>query len=86
MNGVLEGLLEKKVKNILGVFIKNKGELFHLQKISKESNVPISSCFRLIKKLVGLGFITTIKIGKFKVYKLVENKKTKVLATLLKNG
>ena len=83
MNAVLDGLLDKKVKNILTVLIRNKDELFHLQKISKLSNVPIASSFRIVKRLASLGFIAVIRINKFKVYKLGDNKKTKELIGLL---
>lgn len=86
MNDVLDSLIDKKVKSILDVFIKNKGQLFHIKKVSKISNVPIATSFRLIKKLSSLGFITIIKINKFKVYKLADNKKTELLTGLWKNG
>ncbi len=79
MNGVLDGIIDQKIRNILNVFLKNNTELFHLQKVSRLSNVPISSSFRLIKKLVNLGFVSIVKIDKFKVYKLAENKKTRQL-------
>lgn len=84
MKDILDGLIDKKIKKILDVFIKNEKELFHIQKISELSDVPISSSFRLIKRLMSLGFITSIEIGKFKVYKLAENKKTRILATFWK--
>ena len=83
MNAILDGIVDKKIKNILNVFIKNKNELFHLQKISKLSNVPIASSFRIVRRLVSLGFIAVIRINKFKVYKLEDNKKTKDLIGLL---
>lgn len=86
MSGILDGIVDKKIKNILNVFIKNKNELFHIRKISEESNVPISTSFRLIKKLVSLGFVTIIRINKFKVYRLAENKKTDMLVSFWKNG
>ena len=84
MNDVLDGLMDKKIRNILSVLIKNKDELFHLQKISKLSNVPIASSFRIVKRLVRLGFVAVIRINKFKVYRLEDNKKTKLLVGLLK--
>ncbi len=83
MADILEGLVDKKIKSILSIFIKNKDELFHLQKISQLSKVPVSSSFRLVKKLTGSGFITVIKINKFKVYKLSNNKKTKLLISIM---
>ena len=83
MDDVLYGLVDKKIRSILSVFIKNKGELFHLQKISKLSNVPIASSFRIVRRLVSLGFVSVIRINKFKVYKLSDSKKTKVLIGFL---
>lgn len=83
MDDVLYGLVDKKIRNILNIFIKNKGELFHLQKIAKLSNVPIASSFRIVRKLVSLGFVTVIRINKFKVYKLSDNKKTRILIGFL---
>ncbi len=83
MDDVLYGLVDKKIRNILNIFIKNKNELFHLQKIAKLSNVPIASSFRIVRKLVSLGFVSVIRINKFKVYKLSDSKKTKVLIGFL---
>lgn len=82
MGDIFGGIVDEKIRKILGVFIKHKGELFHLQKISKMSHVPISTSFRLVKDLVSFGFITTVKVDKFKLYKLAENEKTKLLINL----
>jgi predicted AAA+ superfamily ATPase len=82
MNDIFSGIVDDKIRKILDVLIKNEGELYHLKKISKLSHVPISSSFRLVQKLVNFGIITTIKIDDFKLYKLAENKKTKLLVSL----
>jgi len=79
MDNIFSGIVDEKIRRILNVFINNKEELFHLYKLSKISKVPISSSFRLVRKLVDSGVINIIKIGKFKVYKLADNKKTSVL-------
>ncbi len=84
MIDVLEGLVDKKVRNILKIFIKNKDELFHLKKISEMSKVPIATSFRIVRRLVMLGFVRVIRVGKFKLYKLADNKKTELLRGLLK--
>ena len=83
MSGVLEGIIDRNVNSILSMFVKDKSELFHLQKVSKLSGVPIATSFRIVRRLVSLGFVAVIKVGKFKVYKIAENKKTKVLVGLL---
>lgn len=84
MAGVLDGLVDEKLKTILDVFIKKPKELFHIQKVSDVSKVPLASSFRLIKKLVKLGFLDIIRINKFKLYRLANNKKTKILIGLWK--
>lgn len=81
---MVEGLIDKKIVKILRLFFENKGELFHINMISKKSKVPLATTFRIIKKLVDLDTITTIEIGKFKVYKLNANKKTEILIDLIK--
>lgn len=81
---VLEGLLDIKIENILRLFFQNEDELFHINKISAESKVPLATSFRIVRKLVGLKIIKTVEIGKFKVYKLDAGKKTKLLMQLIK--
>lgn len=83
MNSILEGIVDKKIIGILNVFIKNKNELFHLQKVSELSKVPLATSFRLMRRLVSLQLVKIIRINKFKVYKLAENKKTELLIRLL---
>jgi len=80
---LLEGLLDKKIEKILLLFLKNNSELFHLNKISNLTKVPLASTFRIINKLTKLNIIQTIKIGKIKLYKLNKNKKTTKLNKIL---
>lgn len=73
-------LLDSKLVKILDVFIKNKTKLFHLQKLSQESKVPIATTFRVISKLVSLGFVDVIVVGKLKLYRIKEKiPSTKIL-------
>ena len=82
MVDVFSGIVDEKIRKILDIFIKNKGELFHLKKISRLSNVPLSSSFRLVKNLVNYGLINIVKVGEFKLYKLAENKKTNLIQSI----
>ena len=75
----LSGLIDRKVEKILNVFMQNKGQLFHLKKISSQSKVPLTTTFSIIRKLMHLNILTISKIGKLKLYKLAENKKTSFL-------
>lgn len=76
-------IIDSKVERLLMVFFKNKDKFFHLGVLSKQANVANATTFRLIKKLVGCGMINVIKIGKFKLYKLNENKKTRLFEKII---
>lgn len=84
---LLSGLIDPKIEKILKVFLQNKEQFFHLKKISAQSKVPLTTTFSITKKLACLGIISVSKIGKLKLYKIAENKKTSFLeAVLIKNG
>lgn len=85
MDSIIKGLIDKKIEKILKVFLKDKNKLFHIDAVSKKSQVPLSTSFRIIKKLVKLNIIEIIPIGKLKVYRLIKNKKTRILAKLIAN-
>ncbi|MFH1642178.1 MAG: hypothetical protein ABIC04_04725 [Nanoarchaeota archaeon] len=80
----LAGIIDVKIEKILRMFFNNKEQLFHINKISKDTKVPVATTFRIIKKLVKLDLISYITIGKFKVYKLNLNSKSRLLLKLLK--
>ena len=82
---LLLGLIDPKIERILKVFMQNKGQLFHLKRISALSKVPLTTTFLIVNKLTHLEIIAISKIGKLKLYKLAENKKTSFLETILKN-
>ena len=74
---IFRRLINQKVLKILDLFLKNKDELFHLNKISEETKVPIGSTFRLVNQLVSLELLDVVVIGKMKIYKLADNEKVK---------
>ncbi|MAG08715.1 hypothetical protein CMO89_04525 [Candidatus Woesearchaeota archaeon] len=80
---LFEGLIEPKVNAILLGFLSNKNELFHLKKLSRLSKVPMSSTFRIVRKLVSLNIVRVVKVHKFKLYQVEANEKTKALEGLL---
>lgn len=75
----LQELVDPKIKRILQLLLDHKSRHFHLQQISIEAHVSLSTTFRIIKKLVKLQFIDTTTIGKFKIYRIADNEKTKGL-------
>jgi hypothetical protein len=67
-------LVDQKVIKILKTLISNPQEHFHIQKLSSQAKVPLSSTFRIVNKLVQLSLIKTIKVSKFKIYVINEDK------------
>ena len=80
---ILGGLIDEKTLKVISLFVKHKNEFFHINKVSKDAKVPLATAFRIIKKLEKNSFITSTKISKFKIYKLADNHKTKILGDLL---
>ena len=75
--GVFEDLIDTKILKILRLLITNKAKQFHVKKISIDSKVPLTSTFRIVRRLVKLNLIEQTKIGKLKIYKFADNEKTK---------
>jgi len=83
---VFEELIDEKLLKILTLFMHNKEQQFHLQKISQETNIPISTVFRIIRKLTNLDLIDFTTIGKLKIYRIAQNDKTRELDVYLKDA
>ena len=82
---IFRQLINKKVLKILDLLLRNKGELFHLNKISEDTKVPLGTTFRLVNQLVALDLLDVIVIGKMKIYKISDSKETKQLEQTIKN-
>ena len=80
---VLEELIDPKITRIMHLLLRNEAELFHLQKISHKTGVPISTTFRIINKLVKMQFIDRLRVGNFKIYRIASNPKTAELGSML---
>jgi DNA-binding IclR family transcriptional regulator len=83
---VFEELIDNKILKILKLLLQNKEQQFHLYKIAQESNIPVATVFRIMKRLLRLSLVQQTIIGKFKLYSIAHNKKTKELYLSLKNG
>ena len=66
-------LIDRKIIRVLSALAAKK-EHFHIQKLSSSSKVPLSSTFRIVNKLVRLGLVEITTIGKFKIYRLRDDK------------
>lgn len=76
-------LIDPKIVRVISLLMRHKKEYFHLQKISEKTGVPISTTFRIVNKLVKIGFIDTTKVGKLKIYRISGNPKTEKLRRTL---
>lgn len=68
MGSRLSLLIDDKLIKIIRLFLTNDSGIFHLQSISKESGVSIATTHRMIKKLVDVGLVNQVIVGKTKVY------------------
>jgi DNA-binding IclR family transcriptional regulator len=75
MSSKITGLIDPKTLRIIRLFLNNPEELYHLQKISKQAQVPLGSTFRLTRKIAQQGLVQTIEVGKLKLYKLDKKEK-----------
>jgi Fe2+ or Zn2+ uptake regulation protein len=83
---ILEELFDNKILQILKLFFREKEKTFYLREITKLSNVPLATTYRIVNKLVHLQLIEIISIRKFKLYRLANNQKTQFLDSFLHEG
>lgn len=83
---ILEELFDKKVIAILKLFFRYSGKQFYLLEISKESQVPMATCFRILLKLQKLNIVSVETISRFRLYRLQDNSKVEYLSQLFKEN
>ncbi len=82
---LLEELFDKKILNILRVFLNNPEEEFYLRELSRKTRVPVATVFRIVSKLRSLELIEEHKIKKFKLYSLKKGPNIDVLQQFLED-
>lgn len=83
---ILKELFDQKILNILKMFLQDKEKQFYLREISKLSDVPVATTYRIINRLVTLGFVQETQISKFKVYQLGKSEKARFLEDIFRKG
>ena len=83
--GAIRQLIEKKTLKILDLLLKDKKKYYHLSEISKHSKIPVASTFRIMNRLVSIGVIEIMVIGKMKIYRISSTKETEELENIIKN-
>ena len=81
--GIFQGIIDDKVLRILKLFLDNPKELYHINRVSEESKVPVATTFRIMNTLRENGIIEHRNISKFKIYSLARNSKTRKLGRVL---
>jgi hypothetical protein len=85
MNNVslLSELFDKKILNVLDIFLENKTREFQLRELAKEAKVPLASTSRIVSRLTETGVVDVIQIKQFKLWKLADNDKTNKLDLII---
>ena len=80
---VLGNLFDKKILNILRLFIKNNDKEFYLREIARNTNVSAASTYRIINKLLKMDVIELRKEKTAKLYRLKDNEITEFLESII---
>lgn len=75
---VLSGLLDHKKISVLKTLHFAKDEMY-LREIAKKSKVSVSSVFRIMQELMGLGLVRMKEVGMMKFFGLVRNERSRFL-------
>ena len=81
---LLESLFDNKIISVINLLLQSREKQFYLREISKESNVPVATTFRILQKLVKLKIVKAIKVSRFKLYQIEENEQVMFLASIIK--
>ncbi len=81
---VLEELFDKKLIAVLKALLKDPKKEYYLQEIVAASNVPPATALRALDKLIKADVLSYRKLSRIKLYKLKENEKVELLASLFK--
>ncbi|MBN2458914.1 hypothetical protein JXB28_01390 [Candidatus Woesearchaeota archaeon] len=80
---ILEEFFDKKTLSILKLFLFDDTKQFYLREIAKKAKVPVSSTFRIVKRLKAMGLVSETIIKKTKLYSLAVSKDSAYLSKLL---
>jgi len=81
---VLEELFDQKVIRILKTLLQDGARKYYLQELADNSQVPIATTSRILARLEKAQVIEVEKISRFKLYRLADNQRVKLLSGLFK--
>jgi Fe2+ or Zn2+ uptake regulation protein len=82
-NELLPELFDKKILEIIKHLIDNPEQQFYLRELSRKTKVPVATTYRIVHKLSKLELVKEIRIKKFKLYQISQNKNVQFLASFL---
>ncbi len=82
MLGVVEELFDSNKIAVLKVLVNSKEE-WYLRELSRKSEVPVTTTFRVLEQLVSLGLVQKREMKTAKLYSMIKNERTAVLFNLL---
>lgn len=80
---LIRQMFDNKILNVLDVFLKNKENQFFLKEISQQSKVSLTSCYRIVRKLVKLFVVKELKVSRFEVYQYNDVDENKFLEEIV---
>jgi len=81
---VLEELFDNKVIRILKTLLMDSRKQYYLQELANRSSVPIATTSRILAKLEKAQAVQVDKISRFKLYRMAENQRARLLSRLFK--
>lgn len=80
---LVRSLFDNKMLNVLDVFLQNAESQFFLKEISQQSRVPLTSCYRIVRRLLKVGVVHEVKVNRFSVYQLNPSELTAFLEEIV---
>jgi len=80
---LVRSLFDNKILNVLDIFIENPDNEFFLKEVSEQSRVSLTSCYRIVRKLLKLKLVKEVKVSRFVVYQLNPSDHTTFLESII---
>ena len=81
---VIQSLFDQSLVSVFRVFATNPDKQFYLREAAGVADVPVTSTFRIIHKLLELKLIKQVDVNKFKLYQFDKNDTALLLAGMLR--
>lgn len=80
---LIRNLFGDKIPAVLDVFLQNPTTEFLIKDISEQSKIPLTSCYRIIRKLLKSKIVEEVKVLRFVAYKLAKSQHNAFLESII---